>query len=472
MKKNVSKIIGLVLVALLVFSIAGTALADTIFATSGNAYARVTTVVYSGPGTNNFVMGYIGKGDEVTVLGLANSSWAQIRLSNGGTGYVSTGDLQFYSSTPNPVLPPTSSGDVYAATRPLNVRSGPGTNYSIVMTLNKGDQVTRIGQDGKWYKVATANNSAAWVSSVYLAPVSGGSSGGSNNATGSYNMYATTGVNVRSGASTKYNIVGGLNRGDGVTAVGTSGSWTKIQWGSGYAYVFTKYLQGSYTGGGSSGGGSTSTGSYTMYATTGVNIRSGASTKYNIVGGLNRGDSVTAVGTSGSWTKILLSNNSYGFVFTKYLQSAYIGGGSSGGTNSTGSYTMYATTNVNLRSGPGNDYSVIGSLTKGQAVTATGTNGNWTQIRFGSSYAYVYTSYLSSSSYGSVVPPDYGTTQNSNAYVTRTTYFYNSAALTSYHGTFVAGDRIEVLYYSQNGYSYVRYSNMYGYVNSNDISLY
>ena len=59
----------------------------------------------------------------------------------------------------------------------------------------------------------------------------------------------------------------------------------------------------------------------------------------------------------------------------------------------------YAKTEVNVRSGPGTNYTVLGYLEKGDAVTATGTVvGNWTQIQF-SKYelGYVSSAYLTSS---------------------------------------------------------------------------
>ena len=45
-------------------------------------------------------------------------------------------------------------------------------------------------------------------------------------------MTATENVNVRSGPSTTYKIVGGLYRGQTVTAVSKANGWTKIKFGS------------------------------------------------------------------------------------------------------------------------------------------------------------------------------------------------------------------------------------------------
>ena len=49
-------------------------------------------------------------------------------------------------------------------TATLNVRTGSGTNYPIKRKLNSGDIVTKMGQDGLWYKIGDNE----WVHSSYL----------------------------------------------------------------------------------------------------------------------------------------------------------------------------------------------------------------------------------------------------------------------------------------------------------------
>ena len=54
-------------------------------------------------------------------------------------------------------------------------------------------------------------------------------------------MTATVGVNIRSGPSTQSSILGGLYRGQTVTAITTSQGWTKIKFAQSTAYVATRY---------------------------------------------------------------------------------------------------------------------------------------------------------------------------------------------------------------------------------------
>ncbi|GAB3915936.1 hypothetical protein GCM10027613_13360 [Microlunatus endophyticus] len=54
---------------------------------------------------------------------------------------------------------------------------------------------------------------------------------------------ATTGVNIRSGPGTSYAIVGGLMRGQSISAVGKpQDGWVKVRFDGGTAYVSAQYL--------------------------------------------------------------------------------------------------------------------------------------------------------------------------------------------------------------------------------------
>ena len=69
------------------------------------------------------------------------------------------------------------------------------------------------------------------------------------------------------------------------------------------------------------------------------------------------------------------------------------------GAVTTSTYTRYVSTNsknLNVRSGAGTGYSIVGSLRKGTAVTVTESNGSWSRITSPLS-GWVSNSYLSSS---------------------------------------------------------------------------
>ena len=134
-----------------------------------------------------------------------------------------------------------------------------------------------------------------------------------------------------------------------------------------------------------------------MTATVGVNIRSGASTQSNILGGLYRGQTVTAISSAAGWTKITF-RGSTAYVASKYLSKGKdlpvpkkIGAGT----------VKITTTALNLRTGPGLSYRVIKVLKGGTKVTLTGkTARGWAQLINGKSTGWSSMQYLASSTTG------------------------------------------------------------------------
>ena len=57
--------------------------------------------------------------------------------------------------------------DFYSVTRPLNVRSGPGTNHEVIFLLNANEEVELISKNQNWYKI-NYNGKIGYVSSKYL----------------------------------------------------------------------------------------------------------------------------------------------------------------------------------------------------------------------------------------------------------------------------------------------------------------
>ena len=121
-----------------------------------------------------------------------------------------------------------------------------------------------------------------------------------------------------------------------------------------------------------------------MTATTAVNVRAGASTSTSVVGLLQAGNSVTALGpATDGWTKVSY-NGRTAYVFAAYLKSA----GTTTAAAATTGTSVRATTieSVNVRTGPALTAAVVTVLPKGQSITVTGvtqtgytqlTDGNW-----------------------------------------------------------------------------------------------
>ena len=101
------------------------------------------------------MLGALKKGEQITVTGF-EGKWAKTTY-NGKTAYVSSDYLKDVNgSTTTPKPEDNNSGTTEAKTMEvtanLNVRSGEGTNYSILGTLKKGTQIKVVSVNGKWAK--------------------------------------------------------------------------------------------------------------------------------------------------------------------------------------------------------------------------------------------------------------------------------------------------------------------------------
>ena len=131
-----------------------------------------------------------------------------------------------------------------------------------------------------------------------------------------------------------------------------------------------------------------------MTAIEAVNIRSGPSTTSPIVGGLYRGQTVTAISSANGWTKIRFLSRA------AYIASRYLTKGTKlpapqaidAGT------VKVATTDLNLRTGPGLSYRILRVLREGSAVVMTGkTARGFAEVYAGSSRGWASLQYLASS---------------------------------------------------------------------------
>jgi uncharacterized protein YraI len=115
---------------------------------------------------------------------------------------------------PAPLFPVTGeiSGDA------VNVRSGPGTNYSIVSKLNKGDRVVILSEEFGWVKIEMPSATFSWITADFVKRGEG------NQAT-----VTASRVNLRAGSGTDFDILGQVNEGDKIEIVDEVKGWYKIK---------------------------------------------------------------------------------------------------------------------------------------------------------------------------------------------------------------------------------------------------
>lgn len=243
-----------------------------------------------GAGTNFKVTGTLNKGISLKVLDNSNAQWAKVQTANGVSGYcakqylkitVSTGtttpsSVPPASSTPStPSIPSTPTTPIpvpatATTTSALNVRSGMGTNYNILVTLGKGASVTVIdSSNSAWVKIRTGSGLEGYCSKEFLSisnaqtPNTGGT--GTTPGTGTNTEPGTTpgtGTHTIVGASVNADllrlraapdangaVLTNLPKGTSLKVLDTSNSvWTKVQTpGNQTGYVSTEFIQFRYS---------------------------------------------------------------------------------------------------------------------------------------------------------------------------------------------------------------------------------
>lgn len=313
-------------------------------------------------------------GTRVTAL---DSSTAGVTLyaqysSNGSSGWVSGSDLEGSDGT-NTVI---AEGTV-KCTSYVNVRKGPGTNYTILARATAGTKA-EIYQT-KWVGASQwGRMSNGWICMDYVTLNSGSNTGSSEKASGTV---TGSNVNVRSGAGTGYSIVGRKNSGETVTVYErkTSGglNWGRIGDGQWICLAYVRLESsgtetpqpGSESNSSVSGDGTTAVqNTGTVNTITGLNVRSGPGTGYARIKTLSPGTAVsiyeyrTVDGVK--WGRIQTSQ----WVCMTYVS---LSAQASGEENWTGTGTVISSTNLNVRSGPGTNYTRVGQLTPGTKIEIT-----------------------------------------------------------------------------------------------------
>lgn len=125
-----------------------------------------------------------------------------------------------------------------------------------------------------------------------------------------------------------------------------------------------------------------------------LNLRSGAGTQYGILGSGVAGTTVTATGkTSGIWYQVKMDTLT-GWMSSDYLQKVVTPTAVAPVTNIAA--VQYKTTiHLNLRSGPGTQYKIIGAGVTGTKVDGTGkVNGIWYEVKLGTLTGWMSSEYL------------------------------------------------------------------------------
>ena len=269
-------------------------------------------------------------------------------------------------------------------------------------------------------------------------------------------------LNVRSGPSTSYTVVTSVKKNEKVSILQSSNGWYKIETTSGkQGWASSSYI--SISNNSTNNTDNTSTTTATVN-TDGLNFRNGAGTSYSVIKVLNKGDKVEVISESNGWSKVK-HDSRLGYVSSKYIDKNNL------------SYTIkeVSTDSLNVRTGPGTSYAVIGKLNTGAKVEVISENNGWSKINYNNITAYVSSGYLKMVSTSTQTPtpnptPDINTEDKTENYkeiklVNTDNLNVRKGPGTSYEsiGKLNTGAKVEVISES-NGWSKINYNKTTAYV--------
>ena len=186
-------------------------------------------------------------------------------------------------------------------------------------------------------------------------------------------------LNLRGGPGKEYETVGYVYHGDKVTPGKTSGEWTRVRVSGNGAtgWIKTKYIDGTTRSLGS--------GTWKITASAAVNLRSGPGTSYGIRGTVQPGYRVKVLNTEDDWIRVTVQNTGA----TGWIKASAIGKASSSSSSGSGGASAEPSVQevrsvtagtLNVRSGPGSGYALVGALDYGTAMRVMSRSGSWLKI--------------------------------------------------------------------------------------------
>ena len=297
-------------------------------AETGTVTAAYAVNVRSGPGVGYSVVAVLYNSNNITLLGRNDSgTWVRVRTNAGQEGWVNANFVQTSSSVPSLAVvgtaPTIETTALVVGAQVVNVRSGDTIQHSVVTTVGYHTTVTLLGRNhnSSWAYIRTPNGTTGWINGNLLTP-----------STALANLPASASPLIPTAAP----------------APATAGTAT----------ITAGHL----------------------------NVRRGDGIAYEVIASLNLGQQVNLIGrnASNTWAKVRLANGQEGWVNASYLN--YSGGIGSlplaAASAPPATHVAYVkTAALNVRSGPGLNFTPIGVVYDGQMVTMLGRDVSYGWVK-------------------------------------------------------------------------------------------
>ncbi|TCS83827.1 N-acetylmuramoyl-L-alanine amidase [Tepidibacillus fermentans] len=248
----------------------------------------------------------------------------------------------------------------------INVRKGPGLEYDILAQIKQGEKYPVLEEKYGWDKIKIGNY-YGWVADWLVEK-----NVSETNKSEQTVKAAIQNLNVRSGPSTSFPIIGQIHNDKYYLIVDQEGDWLKIQLKPGQQGWVAKWLTKQSNTPPSK---ETSKKEFVKIQSNRLNVRSGPSTTYSVIGQLLKGDQIEVFEIKNGWYRIRY-NNQDSWIASQYASKV------DHNEEMTNLPKVFITLpGTNIRKEPTTYSPIIAVVQKGEQFPIIGTEGDWYLIQ-------------------------------------------------------------------------------------------
>ena len=225
------------------------------------------------------------------------------------------------------------------------------------------------------------------------------------------------GLNLRAGPGTEYDIVDAVEEGTALERIGTEDDWTRILYDGIECYVLSSLVTDGSPDDEDDATPATATPEPAettntpdarpedddddprgiVVAISGANVRTGPGTEYNVIDTVDAGKEMRTTGSTDGWSRVEYDGRT-GYISDSLLdiiRPAQTAGGRGTAQEPTPapeeSFWISITGKVNVRTGPGTRYDILGAVEYGDWLQAFGQEGSWYVVSYDGQRGYIPT---------------------------------------------------------------------------------
>ncbi len=338
------------------------------------------------PDANGTIISKVQRGESYPVVE-SQGEWLKIQVTSSKAGWVAS--FLVTESSEGARSTASRSGDganVEILTDDLRVRSGPGTNFSVVGFLHaSATSVQYLEENENWVKVHSGGVEG-WVAKEFVTILAKKKKKSQPEPTesteeteGQMATITTDGLNIRSEPSTQSEVLGSLSSGQQVEVLAIRGEWLNISYDGTVGWIHSDYANIIKSPSDSGTQGSDSPKAEATIKVAGLNVRSEPTLNGKVLEQLSAGTVVMIISERNNWCEIEYDNGKTGWIAGWFLEKS--GVSPSAPSQSNDGTIVIVDDATNIRSAPSTDSKVILRADEGEEFSIVAVEDNWYKIK-------------------------------------------------------------------------------------------